>query len=186
MAWDDAITYPVDVANTKWAVYDTEENKIIGRNKEWPVADGGPIPGHDDRYVYLLQTKAARPGYDPRLYVLQSVEQADIPACQLTTTYSAVARDLEARKQAAENEENRRLENIVGDLAKEAIQTRLTLGAIIAYSVDGETMPAKIRAMADDYKAKAVRLWRNRDRLDEIIAQIENSEDPDLDLWPEE
>ena len=181
-----AISYPVDVENTKWAVYDTDTNAIISRNNRWPRADGGEIVGADERYVHLLQTSTERPGYDGRLYVLQSVETPDVDANTLHTTYNAVRRDLDARKQAAENEENRRLENIVGDLAKEAIQTRLMLGAIVAYSVDGETMPAKIRSMADDYKAKAVRLWRNRDRLQEILAQIENAEDPDLDIWPEE
>ena len=33
--------------------------------------------------------------------------------------------------------------------------------------------------MADNYKDLGVKLWQNRDRLDEIIADIEN--DPDFD-----
>ena len=44
------ITYPVDVANTKWAVIQLSSGQIVGRNKNWPVADGSEIQGMANEY----------------------------------------------------------------------------------------------------------------------------------------
>ena len=55
------ITYPVDVANTKWAVIQLSSGQIVGRNKNWPVADGSEIQGDDGTRAYLLEVKTTRP-----------------------------------------------------------------------------------------------------------------------------
>jgi len=42
-------------------------------------------------------------------------------------------------------------------------------------------MPAKVQAQADEYKATAIKLWKNRDRLKAIHDQIDLDQEPDLD-----
>lgn len=175
-----AITYPVDVENTRWAILYSPTGEIVARNKVWPVADGGPIQGQDPDYVYLLQIKAAQPEYDPRLYTLEGVEEVDVPANEIRTTWDSVKRPEPDQITAAENEEMNQLSLHV-ELVREAIETRLMLGAVLYYALDGQTFPAKPQAMADDYKAKALKLWNNRNRLDEIVDQITQGLEPDLD-----
>jgi len=180
-----AITYPVDVENTLWAVYNTETFEIVGRNKKWPREDGGPIEGQDPNFIHLLQNVSERPQYDSRLYTLDGTEVVDVPNNALITTWNTVKRPKEERKAAAKNEEAKRFTSIV-DLAREAVSTRLMVGAIIRYIVNAEDFPPKVQTMSDEYVGDAIMLWRNRDRLDEILAEIELDEaDPDLDLFPE-
>ena len=175
-----AITYPVDVENTLWAVWDSQLSAIIVRNKRWPRADGAEIANQDPRYIWLEQIENAQPEYDPRLYYLETIEQPDPQNNTLTVSYNAVARDAEERKQAAINEEAVRLGDLI-DLAKEAVQTRLVVTAIIKHAKDGETLPPKVVQMIDAYSAKGVKIWKNRDRLEALLAQIDAGQDPDLD-----
>ena len=177
------ITYPVDVANTKWSVIQISTGEIVGRNYTWPRPDGGEIQGADPDYVYLLQSSTAQPDYDARLYTLQGTEVVDIPANEINKTWATVKRPINERIQAAENVEAERLGDHI-DLAREIVMTRLVLGAIIHYTVDNQDFPPKARIMINEYKAKAVKLWQNRDRLDEIITELEADIDSDLDaLW---
>lgn len=175
-----AITYPVDVDNTLWAVYQVSAGEIVGRNKKWPVADGSEIIGLDPDYVYLLQITDARPDYDARLYTLTGTEGIDVDANTLHTTWATAARPSDEQVIAAENEETAQLAVHV-QLEREVIETRLMLGALLFYVIDAQAMPPKAQTMATNYKAKALKLWQNRDRLDEILAAIAAGQVPDLD-----
>ena len=174
-----AITYPVS-PESQWATYRVSTGEIVARRKPWPVADGSEIVGQDPDYVMLLHVDDTKPAYDGRLYTLETTEGIDTEANLLHVTHSTVARPNEDRIIAAENEEANQL-SVHADLVREAIRTRLMVGAILAYIVDAQQFPTKVQGMADKYKDLAVKLWKNRDRLDEIIADIEAGNDPDLD-----
>jgi hypothetical protein len=175
-----AITYPVDVENTQWATYRVSTAEIVKRRGKWPVADGSEIVGQDPDYVMLLHVDQSQPAYDNRLYTLNGVEGIDVENNVISLTWSTEARPIPERIIAAENEENNQLTLHV-NLVREAMQTRLMVGAILNYIVDNQDFPPKVRTMSDNYVAKAVKLFQNRDRLDELIEAIENGEDPDLD-----
>lgn len=172
------ITYPVDPAS-RWSVLQISTGQIISRNNVWPVHDGGPIPGLDPDYVYLLQSADAQPDYDSRLYQLQSTEVVDVAANTIQRTWDTVARPLDERLTAAENVEAEELKRHI-KLEREALETRLMVAAILNY-ISGLQFPPKVQTMADDYKAKGVKLWKNRDRLKAIVTAIQAGQDPDLD-----
>lgn len=174
------ITYPVDVENTRWAVLKISTGEIVSRRKKWPRADGGEIVGLDPDFAYLLHVDQTPPDYDSRLYALQGTETVDVPENALRLEYAAIKRPLEDQISAAENEEAARLSALV-KVEREVIETRLMVGAILAYIVDNQQFPPKVRTMATAYKDKATRIWQNRDRLDQIIAAINAGEEPDLD-----
>lgn len=173
------ITYPVD-PESRWATYQVSSGEIVARNRLWPVADGSEIVGQDADYVMLLHVNDTAPAYDSRLYVLESTEGIDVDNNVIHKTFETTARSIEERTIAAENEEANQL-STHASLVREAIKTRLMVGAVLAYVADAQAFPPKVDAMADNYKATAVKLWQNRDRLDEIIAAIEAGQDPDLD-----
>jgi hypothetical protein len=57
----------------------------------------------------------------------------------------------------------------------------------LAYIVDNQLFPTKVRTAADNYIVKAQKVWQNRDRLEEIITDINNGIEPDLDSgWVEQ
>ncbi len=174
-----AITYPVDIENTRWAVLQESTGEIIARNRRWPRADGGAIDGDPD-YVYLLQVKTEPPQYDGRVYSLHGTETVDAPGNEIRTTWETTKRTIEERKIAAENVEVDKLGTII-DMQREVIETRLMLGALLKFSIDSQALPPKALAMANTYKQKAIRLWKNRDRLDAILTDIDNDLEPDLD-----
>lgn len=173
------ITYPVDVVNTRWAVYQVSTGQVIGRNKKWPVLDGSEIPGQDPDFVYLLHINDAQPDYDARLYFLNGNETVDVSANEIRLSWTANRRPLEERIVAAENVEADEMTKHIS-LEREAMETRLMVSAILNY-ISGLQMPPKVQAMADAYKAKGIKLWKNRDRLNAIITAIESNQDPDLD-----
>lgn len=175
------ITYPVDVDGTQWAVLDLDSGEVITRNRAWPVADGGPIPGLASNIVYLLQVTDTQPQYDSRVYTLTSTETVDAERNELRKTWTTARRPTEEIEVAAANREMEEVERQGIDLAREAIETRLMVGALIQFAVDGQTLPPKVRAYADRYKHKAVRLWTNRDRLNALLTAIEQGEEFDLD-----
>lgn len=172
------ITYPVP-EGSKWAVYRVSTGQIISRNNNWPRADGMEIEGQDPDYVMLLQIDAAIPDYDSRIYSLSGVEVVDVEGNQLRKTWNAVKRPTEEQIVAAENVEAEQLGRQI-DLVREAMTTRLMVAALLNYT-DGLTMPAKVQEMANEYKAVGIKLWKNRDRLNQIIAQIQANQEPDLD-----
>ena len=180
------ITYPVDVVNTRWAVLDTNSGEIIARQRTWPVADGSEIPGLATNIVYLLHASDAVPQYDGRVFVLHSTETIQPSANRITKSYAAVRRPNDDISVAAKNREMEEVERHTIDLAREVLETRLLLTALIQYAIDGQDLPPKVKDFADDYKAKGVKLWKNRDRLKALLLAIEGNEDFDLDAGWEE
>jgi hypothetical protein len=181
-----AITYPVDVENTEWAVYQVSTGQIIARHQSWPRADGEEIVGLDPDYVYLLHVDDAEPDYDSRLFVLVGTETIDVPNNQLLLHWSTPARPLDEQILAAENREAQQLEAVIGRLAREAIETRLVVGAILNFALKNQTYPTKVNTLVEDYIAKALKVWQNRDVLALKIADLELGIVPDLDAdWVE-
>lgn len=179
-----AITYPVP-PESRWAVLRLSTGEIVSRNKPWPRADGQPIEGLDPDYVYLRHVTAARPDYDSRYYVLQGTETVDAEANELRLSWETVKRPTEELVAVAENVEAQKLQNFVR-LEREAIETRLIVAAILAYIVDAQQFPPKVQTMAQEYVAKGTKIWKNRDRLKAIIADIQLGLEPDLDAGWEE
>lgn len=174
-----AIQYPVDVINTRWATLQLSTGEIVARNRPWPTGDGSEIPNLDPDYVMLLHLEDTRPNYDSRLYSLQGTETVDADANELRKTWETIKRPLEEIKVAAQNVEVQELQKHI-NLEREIIETRLMVAAILQF-LDGLQLPPRIQNFADNYKAKGVKLWRNRDRLRAILADIENGLEPDLD-----
>jgi len=121
-----AITYPVDVPGTagQWAIWDTQASaghptgQVFRRNIAWPVADGGPVPGLDPRYVFLRMTRVEPPVIDSRLQEIAypCPEVADIQANTLLTTCTASVRPPADLITAVENAAQARIEAAVGAL----------------------------------------------------------------------
>lgn len=178
------ITYPVS-PDSRWSVLQLSTGEIIARNLAWPRADGAAIVGGDPDHVWLMQVTATQPAYDSRLYSLQTTETVDADANEIRRTHKAMKRPVDERKVAAENVEVIEFAKHIS-IEREVIETRLMVAAILQY-LDGLQMPPKVQAMADDYKAKGIVLWKNRDRLKAILAAIEADDDPDLDAgWEPE
>lgn len=181
-----AITYPVDVANTRWSVLEQSSGEIVARNKLWPRADGMAIEGADPDYVYLLQLPRTPPDYDSRLYSLSGQEVVDADANTLGYDWAVIAKPSDDRIMAAENREAEQLEAIVGQVAREVIETRLVLGAVLNYALKNQVFPAKVQTRIDDYIVKALKVWQNRDVLKAKIDAITAGQTPDLDAgWIE-
>lgn len=181
------ITYPVP-SNSRWAFYDSNANKVISRNKAWPEASGDPIPGAEPHIVPLLDVQylpddhpehVAKPIFDGRLYRLEISNTIDEANNRLEVEYTTPALTVEERKVNAENRESEETSKFVR-IERELVETRLMLAAVLQY-IDGSQWPPKVQNMADAYRSKGVKLWKNRDRLKAILAQIDNGEDPDLD-----
>lgn len=183
-----AISYPVDVANTRWAVIKQSTGEIIARNEVWPRPDGAAISGLDPDFVYLLDVRflasshaqyVAPPNYDSRLYYLQSVETPDIPNNILDLEYEAIKRDEEEQIEAAKNKEVEELTKQI-DITRELIETRLAVSALTRIA-HGQGLPQKAQSYLSGYAEKGVKLWNNRGRLDEILTDIQSGIEPNLD-----
>lgn len=174
-----AISYPVDVANTRWAIVRESNGDIVGRRKTWPVADGTAIPGLDPDLIYCLHIDQAVPDYDSNLYTLETVETVDGENNEFRTTYNTAKRPLEEQHIAVDNREIDELRKHV-DLFQEAIQTRLALGAVIM-AVDQEALDPAAQALLDAYKNKAIKLFKNRKRAQQMKDQCTAGEEPDFE-----
>jgi hypothetical protein len=87
-----AITYPVDVANTRWSVYRVSTGEIVKHNTRWPRADGGAIVGQDPDLVPLREVEAAQPAYNPATHKLERAEAVtDVAANTHTHGWNVVA-----------------------------------------------------------------------------------------------
>ena len=74
------ITYPVDVANTRWAMWSISGAEIINHNRPWPRADGGEIEGMDADLVPLLEVDVAAPVYDSATHRIErGTPVVDVP-----------------------------------------------------------------------------------------------------------
>lgn len=87
-----AISYPVDVQNTHWAVYKISTTEIVKHNSPWPRADGQPIVDLDPDLVPLLEVEEAQPAYDPNTQRLErSTPVVDVAANTHTHGWNVVA-----------------------------------------------------------------------------------------------
>jgi hypothetical protein len=175
------ITYPVDVAGTRWAVLDMTTGQVIARNKAWPVADGGPIQGLSSNIVYLLHKTQIAPQYDTRTHTLNSIETVDAEANTITKAYQAVARPVPEVVVAAQNREMEEVKRQGISMEREAIETRLMVTALITYCIDNQALPPKIQTYAENYRNRGIKLWKNRDRVKALVLAIEAQQDYDLD-----
>jgi hypothetical protein len=137
------------------------------------------IQGQDPDFVYLLQLTTADPDYDSRLHQLVAQETVDELANEIRRAWTTQPLPAEDRTLAAQNTEAQEFLRHVR-LEREAIETRLMVASLIMF-MDGLQLPTKVRAFADAYKARGVKLWKNRDRLAAILKDIEDGKDPDLD-----
>ena len=172
------ITYPVS-ADSLWAVYQVSTESVIARRKLWPVGDGSEIQGLDPDYVYLEEKTDAQPSVDSRIWRLEGTDVIDVAGNSITRQWETIKRVPEEIKNAVVNIEAEQL-GLHINIQRELMETRLMVGALLNY-VDGLTMPAKVQAQADEYKATAIKLWKNRDRLKAIHDQIDLDQEPDLD-----
>ena len=171
-----AIGFPIlNVENTKWAQHQVSTGEIISRNQPWPHQEddgngnmvGLPIIGQDPDRIFMLEVSTDRPEYDPRLYSLQTNLAPDTENNVITTSYEAVKRTLEEVLIAIDNEESTQMARHVR-IEQELKETRLMVGALLFFSIDLQQFQPKPLAMANDYKAKALKLWQNRDRADDL------------------
>ena len=86
------ITYPVDVQNTRWALWSIGGADIIKHNMAWPRADGAEIVDLNPDLVPLLEVKGAQPAYDPAIERLQrSTPVVDVAGNTHTHGWEVVA-----------------------------------------------------------------------------------------------
>jgi hypothetical protein len=81
------IEYPVDVAATRWAVYDVASETILDRQHMWPRGDGGEIIGQDPNIRLLQHTSQEKPACGPT-EVLTTTEVVDLDNDELRVEYS--------------------------------------------------------------------------------------------------
>ena len=97
------INYPVDVANTLWALYQISTTTVIYTNHRWPRADGGEIAGLDSDYVPLLEVQFIPPAYDVATEHLERATPiVDVDANTHTRGWNIVANSQEDIDAAAE------------------------------------------------------------------------------------
>jgi hypothetical protein len=172
------ITYPVST-ESRWAVLQLSTGEIVGRNRQWPVADGSPIQGLDPDYVYLLQLTDAQPDYDPRLFTLEKQETVDASANELRTAWATIARPLDDIKVNAQNVEAFENQRHYSDLERDKLMI-LGLGVLFR-QVANQQLTAKEVALKDRVITIATRIWKNDARLRAIITAIDGGQTPDLD-----
>lgn len=85
-----AISYPVDVATSRWTIYRVSTSETVAKRKRWPVADGSPIPGQDPDLVWLLESSSTAPDYDQWTQKLEPLEVISIPENTINYGYQIV------------------------------------------------------------------------------------------------
>jgi hypothetical protein len=91
-----SINYPVDVENTRWAMWRISTAEIEKHNRRWPRHDGGEIVNMSDDIVPLLEVIEDQPEYDPAIDQLEAVAGVvDIPNNTHTHGWNIVPRPQE-------------------------------------------------------------------------------------------
>jgi len=135
------ITYPVDVANTRWTAVRISDNEIVKHNQKWPRADGEPIVDLNPDIALLLEVEGAQPGFDPLTHrLIRSAPVIDIPGNTHTHGWTTEALSQAEIDDAAElaaakalyldlknhvgttGERATRLENVVARIMKDMYQ----------------------------------------------------------------
>lgn len=108
------IEYPVDVASTRWAAYDTTTQEILRRGMRWPRRDGGPIERGDDTVVLLREIIEPQPPFDPDTQQqVRDGHAVDLEAS--TITYGWLVEELPPEQQD-DNHRRRQIKNLYQDL----------------------------------------------------------------------
>ena len=135
------ITYPVDVATTRWAIWSIGGAEIVKHNETWPRADGEAIENLDPDLVPLLEVEGAQPAYDPLTHrLIRSAPVINIPGNTHTHGWTTEALSQAEIDDAAElaaakalyldlknhvgttGERATRLENVVARIMKDMYQ----------------------------------------------------------------
>ena len=135
------ITYPVDVANTRWTAVRISNSEIVKHNQKWPRADGGPIVNLNPDIALLLEVEGTQPAYDPATHRLaRTAPVIDIPGNTHTHGWTTEALSQAEIDDAAElaaakalyldlknhvgttGERATRLENVVARIMKDMYQ----------------------------------------------------------------
>ena len=178
-----AISYPVDVTTTKWAIWDVGLGAITHRNKVWPRSDGMEVQPPNPNQVWLLQVTDPAPEYDGRLFHrVTNPESIDIDGNTITKTYSVVVNDVENIKAEIGNEESIRFARIA-KLEQALTDVYIMTMATAMVVKDNSAFHPKAAAMYPDMLARAVKLFKNRARREalEAIADAGSIETTDLD-----
>lgn len=105
-----AISYPVDVANTRWALYRVSTQEIVRHNHRWPRADGRQIVNLDPDLVPLMEVDEPQPAYDPSTQTLQrSAPVVDVAANTHTHGWTVVSLSQEEIDAIAEREQAKQI-----------------------------------------------------------------------------
>jgi len=86
-----AITYPVDVENTKWTLYNTSTSEVVSSRNKWGNIDGEEPVGLNPDFTFLLEQADAKPTYDSATHKLEKTTTVDVPNNTITQGWSAVA-----------------------------------------------------------------------------------------------
>jgi len=179
-----AIQYPVDTAATagRWMLYDTtteaEPVRMSGTGN-WPVGDGGPIQGLAENLVPLLKVTDDQPLVDDAMARLVGTPAIDVSANEIRTTWAIVSRSLREKQDVVSNLEYEEA-NKHFDIQREALETRIVVAALLR-TVKNLNVPAGLQTFADNYLAKATKIYKNRQKIQAVLAQIEADEIVDLD-----
>lgn len=96
------ITYPVDVANTRWAVWEISTSTILRRRRRWPRQDGQALVNANPDLVMLLEVQTTPPVVDPNTHTtVHSAPIVDVNANTLTQTWAIVGLGEDALEEVA-------------------------------------------------------------------------------------
>ena len=86
-----AITYPVDVENTKWTLYNTSTSEVVSSRNKWGNIDGEEPVGLNPDFTFLLEQTDAKPTYDSATHKIEKTTTVDVPNNTITKGWSVVA-----------------------------------------------------------------------------------------------
>ena len=133
------ITYPVDVQNTRWAVWSIGGASIVKHNQAWPRADGEAIEGLDPDLVPLLEVEGTQPAYDPLTHrLIRSTPVVDVPGNTHTHGWTTEALSQAEIDDAAEREQAKALYGALKAHSGTADERATRLENAVAYMLKGQ------------------------------------------------
>lgn len=151
---------------------------VINPRAVWPTSNElDPIPGLDPDYEYLpIQTDAV-PDYDPRLFQLVKDEAKVLTEWHIT--YTTPAREAEEAKINALNTEQ--VENARHYKEQERDKLMILGLGVLFRLIANQQLTNKEIALKTKVVDAAVKIWRNDQRLRDIITALDAGQTPDLD-----
>ena len=133
------ITYPVDVANTRWTAVRISDNAIVKHNQKWPRADGGAIVDLNPDIALLLEVEGTQPAYDPLTHrLIRSAPVIDIPGNTHTHGWTTEALSQQEIDDAAEREQAKALYGALKAHSGTADERATRLENAVAYMLKGQ------------------------------------------------